>query len=74
MKNVASRTSASRPTRRWWTSRRSYVSQGDHVERKRERFVGHFVFVVKDRVPNALIPINPLGLTITYFREDQAFQ
>jgi type IV secretory pathway TrbF-like protein len=51
-----------------------YVSPGDRVERKRERFVGHFVFVVKDRVPNAFIPINPLGLTITYFREDQAFQ
>ena len=51
-----------------------YVSPGDHIERTRERFVGHFVFVVKDRVPNAFIPINPLGLTITYFREDQAFQ
>jgi hypothetical protein len=25
-------------------------------------------------VDNARIPINPLGLTITYFREDQAFQ
>ena len=35
--------------------------------------MGQFVFVVQDRVPNAVIPINPLGLTITYFREDQAF-
>jgi len=24
-------------------------------------------------VPNELIPTNPLGLTITYFRQDQAF-
>lgn len=40
---------------------------------RREKYVGNFVFVVKDRVPNAMIPINPLGLTITYFREDQAF-
>ena len=31
------------------------------------------VFVIKDQVDNARIPINPLGLTITYFREDQAF-
>jgi type IV secretion system protein VirB5 len=46
----------------------------DHAETRRERYLGHFVFVVKDRVPNALIPVNPLGLTITYFREDQAFQ
>jgi hypothetical protein len=46
----------------------------DHLERRRERYVAHLVFIVKDRVPNALIPINPLGLTITYFRDDQAFQ
>jgi hypothetical protein len=25
-------------------------------------------------VPNELIPINPLGMTVTYFREDQAFK
>jgi len=31
------------------------------------------VFVIQDHVPNAVIPITPLGLTITYFREDQAF-
>ena len=36
--------------------------------------VANFVFVVKDKVPNDMIPVNPLGLTITYFREDQAFQ
>jgi len=46
----------------------------DHVMTRRERYVGHFVFFVMDRVPNNLIPVNPLGLIITYFREDQAFQ
>lgn len=46
----------------------------DRTETKREKYVGHFVFVVRDRVPNAMIPVNPLGLAITYFREDQAFQ
>lgn len=51
-----------------------YVSPASRLELRRERFVGHFVFVVKDRVPNTLVPVNPLGLTITYFREDQAFQ
>ena len=49
-----------------------YRSAG--LETKREKYVAHFVFVVKDKVPNAMIPVNPLGLTITYFREDQAFQ
>ena len=46
----------------------------DHTELRREKYVAHFVFVVRDRVPNTMIPVNPLGLTITYFREDQAFQ
>jgi type IV secretory pathway TrbF-like protein len=41
---------------------------------RRETFVGSFVFVVKAQVPNAMIPVNPLGLTITYFRSDQAFR
>ena len=27
-------------------------ASADHQETKRERYVGHFVFVVKDRVPN----------------------
>src|SRR5215475_2423393 len=46
----------------------------DHVMTRRERYVGHFEFFLMKRVPNNLIPVNPLGLTITYFREDQAFQ
>ncbi len=46
----------------------------DHQETKRESYTASFVFSVKDRVPNNLILINPLGFTITYFREDQAFE
>jgi len=46
----------------------------DHTETKRERYVANFVFMFRERVPNAVIPVNPLGLVITYFREDQAFQ
>jgi type IV secretion system protein VirB5 len=46
----------------------------DHTEAKREKYIAHFVFIVKEHVPNAFVPVNPLGLTITYFREDQAFQ
>jgi len=49
-------------------------SGADHMELKREQYVAHFVFIVRDHVPNDMIPINPLGLTITYFREDQAFE
>jgi type IV secretory pathway TrbF-like protein len=48
--------------------------EANRVETRRERYVGNFVFEVREHVPNTLVPINPLGLTITYFREDQAFQ
>lgn len=51
-----------------------FYNSGDAIEVKRERYTAHFVFVVRERVTNAMIPVNPLGLTITYFREDQAFQ
>ena len=50
-----------------------YYNQSDRSETKRERYIGNFVFTVRDHVPNSFIPVNPLGLTITYFREDQAF-
>lgn len=49
-----------------------YYAAG-HQEARREKYVAHFLFIVKDEVPNNFIPINPLGLTITYFREDEAF-
>ena len=51
-----------------------YYSPVDHSELKRDLYTASFVFVFKSQVPNELIPINPLGLTITYFREDQAFK
>jgi len=50
-----------------------YRTANDHREVKRERYVSHFVFSVLQNVPNNFVPVNPLGLVITYFREDQAF-
>jgi type IV secretory pathway component VirB8 len=49
-------------------------SPAEHVEVKRTLYTAHFVFLFRDSVPNDLIQANPLGLAITYFREDQAFQ
>jgi type IV secretory pathway TrbF-like protein len=51
-----------------------YYSPADHTEVKRDLYTANFVFVFKGKVPNELIPINPLGVAITYFREDQAFK
>ena len=51
-----------------------YSNYADSTELQRETYTAHLVFVVRDRVPNSMVPVNPLGLTITYFRQDQAFQ
>jgi type IV secretory pathway TrbF-like protein len=51
-----------------------YYSPVDHSELKRDLYTANFVFVFRTDVPNVLIPINPLGMTITYFREDEAFK
>src|ERR1700723_2440830 len=51
-----------------------YYAPADHSELKRDLYTANFVFLFKSQVPNELIPINPLGMTITYFREDQAFK
>jgi len=51
-----------------------YYAPGSRQEKKRETFVAQLTFVLRDQIPNAMILVNPLGLTITYFRVDQAFQ
>ena len=51
-----------------------YLGLGSRQARKRETFVAQFVFVLRDQIPNEMVLVNPLGLTITYFRVDQAFR
>jgi type IV secretory pathway component VirB8 len=53
---------------------RVYESSAEGTELRRELYVANFTFVLKEDVPNTMVQVNPLGLTITYFREDQAFQ
>ena len=48
-------------------------SPADHSVLKRNLYTASFLFTFQDRVPNDDILTNPLGLTITYFREDEAF-
>lgn len=43
------------------------------AEVKRENWAAEFVFRINPDVSNQLIPHNPLGLAIIYFRQDQAF-
>jgi type IV secretion system protein VirB5 len=51
-----------------------YFAPGTRQERRRETYVLQVDFGLRDAVPNAFIRVNPLGLQITYFRVDQAFQ
>jgi type IV secretory pathway TrbF-like protein len=47
---------------------------GTRVERTRETYVAQIDFVMRDHVPNEFVRVNPLGLSVTYFRVDQAFE
>lgn len=51
-----------------------FYAPGTRHERNRETHVAQVTFTMRDRVPNALIPVNPLGLQVGYFRVDQAFE
>ena len=47
---------------------------GTRHERNRQTHIAQIDFVLRDRVPNEFVRVNPLGLQITYFRVDQAFE
>jgi len=50
-----------------------FRSPGDIEEQRRERWTANVVYGFRDEVPNQMLLTNPLGLVITYCREDQAF-
>lgn len=45
----------------------------DHSIAKRKLYTASFLFTFREHVPNEEILTNPLGLSIGYFREDEAF-
>jgi type IV secretory pathway TrbF-like protein len=47
---------------------------GTRAERTRQTYVSQIDFVMRDHVPNEFVRVNPLGLQVTYFRVDQAFE
>jgi len=49
-------------------------SPGTRQERARQTFIAQIDFAIRDRVPNEFVRVNPLGLQISYFRVDQAFE
>ena len=51
-----------------------FYSVPDHQEMRREQWTANVVYRFRNQVASDMLPINPLGLTIIYFREDQAFK
>jgi type IV secretion system protein VirB5 len=56
------------------TFQKVVYTPGIRTERRRETYVAQVDFALRDHVPNAFVPVNPLGLQISYFRVDQAFE
>jgi type IV secretory pathway TrbF-like protein len=51
-----------------------FYTPGTRTERNQQTYVAQIDFVMRDHVPNEFVRVNPLGLQITYFRVDQAFE
>jgi type IV secretory pathway TrbF-like protein len=51
-----------------------FYTPGTRTERSRETYIAQIDFALRDHVPNAMVPVNPLGLQVSYFRVDQAFE
>lgn len=48
-------------------------NQADHATLSRAHYTANVVYVFRQDVPASMVPVNPLGLTITYFHMDKAF-
>ena len=53
---------------------RVLYTPGTRHERTRQTLIAQVDFVLREHVPNEFVRVNPLGLQITYFRVDQAFE
>jgi len=56
------------------TFQKVFYTPGIRTERSRETYVAQIDFTLRDHVPNTFVRVNPLGLQISYFRLDQAFE
>ena len=56
------------------TFQKLLYTSGTRSERGHQTYVAQLDFVIRGHVPNEFVRVNPLGLQITYFRVDQAFE
>lgn len=73
IKNVAIEDMRSAPYKARIEFYKVYSNPMDHDESKRELWTANVIYTFREQVSNEMLLVNPLGLTITYFREDQAF-
>ena len=74
IKNIALQDLRSTPMKASVDFEKIFLARGERRELRRELFTGSFEFVVQGSVPNTFVLVNPLGLTVTYFRVDAAFK
>lgn len=56
------------------TFQKVFYTPGTRYERARQTHVAQVDFVIRGHVPNEFVRVNPLGLQVSYFRVDQAFE
>lgn len=56
------------------TFQKVFFAPGTRTDRAHQTYVAQVDFVLRGHVPNEFVRVNPLGLQITYFRVDQAFE
>ena len=74
VKNVSLSELTKPPYKAAVTFQKVFYTPGTRAERGRETDVAQVDFVMRGHVPNEYVRVNPLGLQITYFRVDQAFE
>jgi type IV secretion system protein VirB5 len=74
VQNVSLSQLATSPYKAAVSFQKVFYAPGTRQERARETYVAQVDFVLRERVPNEFVRVNPLGLQIAYFRVDQAFE
>ncbi|MBI4486986.1 MAG: hypothetical protein HY655_13340 [Acidobacteria bacterium] len=74
VQNVSLSELATPPYKASVTFQKVFYTPGTRVERERQTHVAQIDYVMREHVPNEFVRVNPLGVQITYFRVDQAFE
>ena len=74
VQNVSLTELAKPPYKASVTFQKVLYTPGTRYERVRQTHVAQVDFIMRGHVPNELVRVNPLGLQVSYFRVDQAFE